>query len=135
MRAEEWNGYHRYQIGCHVMSSEWSVTFTDTDKRRIGPWLLCNSQDEVVKILTWGNITAPELDEHYRNIARWGVGGGTLHLTSRQRFQLIARGPGWPWNGYELRKMKIAGSYPPQPLTPLQEAAYLRNKANHARQR
>ena len=30
---------------------------------------------------------------------------------------LIRRGYGRPWNGYELRQMKMAGKYPPERLT------------------
>jgi len=37
-------------------------------------------------------------------------------LTDRQLAQLIERGEGWPWTGYELRKMKQAGKYPPRRL-------------------
>ena len=118
------------------MERDWSVTFTDTDhKTRIGPWLLCDSHDEVLRILTWGHISGRELDEHHRNIRRWGVGGGTLHLSSRERFQLIAKGQGWPWNGYELGKMKAAGKYPPQRLTLAQVEAYQRNHAAKAARR
>jgi hypothetical protein len=74
-----------------------------------------------------GHITPEDLAEHHRNMARWGVGGEWLHLSSREGYQLIARGQGWPWTGYELRKMKEAGRYPPQPLTMAQEAAYIRS--------
>lgn len=120
-------------VSCHVMEREWSVTFYDlASKMHIGPWLLCDSAEEVMKILTWGHIYGSDLDEHHRNIARWGVGGGTLRLTSRERHQLIARGHGWPWNGYELRKMKEAGRYPPRRLTFAQEAAYRRNREGRA---
>lgn len=37
-------------------------------------------------------------------------------LSDRQFAQLIKRGEGWLWNGYELRKMKEAGKYPPERL-------------------
>lgn len=120
-------------IICHVMQSDWSVTSFDVGTHaHIGPWLLCDSPEEVVKILTWGHISGLDLDEHYRNIKRWGVGGGNLHLSSRERHQLVARGHGWPWNGYELRKMKEAGCYPPQRLTLVQEIAYQRRHAAKA---
>jgi len=39
------------------------------------------------------------------------------YLTHRQLAQLIERGKGWPWNGYELRAMKQADKYPPQRLS------------------
>jgi hypothetical protein len=122
-----------YVVSCHVMERDWSLTFYDIEsKAHIGPWLLCDSSEEVVKILNWGHIAPQELEEHYRNIARWGIGGGNLRLSSRERHQLIARGHGWPWNGYELRKMKEAGRYPPQPLTLAQEAVYHRSHAPRA---
>jgi len=112
------------------MQSNWAVHFIDTDGRtRIGPWLLCDAAEEVEKVLLWGHATLEDLAEHRRNITRWGVGGATLHLTSRERHQLIVRGQGWPWNGYELRKMKDAGRYPPQRLTMAQDAAYRRSHA------
>jgi hypothetical protein len=103
-----------HAITCNVMASDWAVHFIDTDYRtRIGPWLLCDSADEVVRVLEGAQMSADQLAAHHRNVARWGVGGGTLHLSSRERDQLIARGQGWPWTGYELRKMKEAGRYPP----------------------
>jgi hypothetical protein len=80
---------------------------------RIGPWLLCDSAEDILKILEWGHTTPEGLADHHRNIGRWGVGEATLHLTSRQRHQLIARGQGWPWTGYELRRMKDVGRPPP----------------------
>jgi hypothetical protein len=54
--------------------------------------------------------------------------GEGFKLTTKQRHQLRARGIGWPWNGYELRKMKEAGTYPPRPLTQTQEEAFLRRR-------
>jgi hypothetical protein len=116
-------------ISCHVMRVGWSVTFIDVDyKTRIGPWLLCDTHEEVLKILAWGHVTAEDLAKHHCNIARWGVGGGNLHLSGRERHQLIARGHGCPWTGYDLRKMKEAGRYPPQRLTLAEEASYLRRR-------
>ena len=112
------------------MQRDWAVHFIDSDYRtRIGPWLLCDSHEDVLKILHWGHIAPEDLAEHYRNIARWGVGGGWLHLSSRERHQLIARGHGWPWTGYELLKMKERGCCPPQRLTMAQEAAYVHSHA------
>ena len=35
------------------------------------------------------------------------------NITDRQLAQLVERGKGWPWNGYQLIQMKRAGSYPP----------------------
>jgi hypothetical protein len=119
-------------ISCHVMQSGWSVTFSEyADPTARFPWLLCDSHDEVLKILQWGHISGPDLDEHHRNIARWGIGGGSLRLTSRERHQLIARGHGWPWNGYELRRMKEAGCYPPVRLTSAQEENFHRKRATN----
>lgn len=79
------------------MQNGWSLTFTDTDgKTRIGPWLLCDSHAEVVKILRWGNITDDDLDKHHYDLRRWGIAGGKLHLSSRQRQLLIVRGQDGP---------------------------------------
>jgi hypothetical protein len=120
-----------HKIRCHVLHrDDWSVTFTEADCcTSIGPWLLCDSAEDVEKILNWGRATLDDLTEHRRNIRRWGVGGAMLHLTSRERHQLIVRGQGWPWNGDELRQMKAAGKYPPQRLTLEQETAYFRSRA------
>ena len=85
-------------------------------KTRVGPWLLLNSHDEVRAILRWGNVSDEELAERESSIRRWGVSSAVLNLTERQLAELIERGRGWPWNGYELRLMKDAGKYPPQRL-------------------
>lgn len=107
----------------NVMSSDWSVHFIGPDgQTRIGPWLLHESHDEVRKLLKWGHVSAEEMEEHESSIRRWGVSSVVWQLTDRQLAQLIERGQGWPWNGYELKKMKDAGKYPPKRLaiaTPL----------------
>lgn len=82
-----------HAILCHVIQSGWSVTFTETDgQTRIGPWLLCNSHEDVLQILTWGHIEKDSLAMHHRNLARWSVGSGTLYLSTKERYQLVARG-------------------------------------------
>jgi hypothetical protein len=43
---------------------------------------------------------------------QWSVSSVALDLTVRQLDSLIQRGRDWPWNGYELRKMKEVGRYP-----------------------
>jgi hypothetical protein len=73
-------------------------------------------------MLRWGNITEEELAEHESSIRRWGVSSAVLHLTDRQLAELIERGRGWPWNGYELGLIKKAGKYPPQRLTARKQA-------------
>ena len=99
------------------MSSNWAVHFIGPDGRtRVGPWLLHDDHDNVRKLLSWGNTTAEEMEEHERNIQRWGFSTVVWHLDDRKLAQLIERGRGWPWNGYELKKMKEAGQYPPQAL-------------------
>jgi hypothetical protein len=56
--------------------------------------------------------------------SRWGLSSVALELREQQYAELGERGKGWPWNGYELRLMKKAGKYPPQPLArPLMTAA------------
>jgi len=46
---------------------------------------------------------------------RWGLSSPVLDLPFRKVAALIERGKGWPWNGYELKKMKPVGKYPPKP--------------------
>jgi hypothetical protein len=105
------------RVLCNVMTRDWSVNFIAADgKTRIGPWLLFDSHEEVRAMLRWGNITEEELGEHESSIRRWGVSSAVLHLTDRQLAELIERGRGWPWNGYELGLIKKAGKYPPQRL-------------------
>ncbi len=77
---------------------------------------LHDSSAEVDALLAWGNISPDEMDEHTVNIRRWGASSVVWQLTDRQLAQLIERAEGWPWNGYELRKMKEAGKYPPRRL-------------------
>ncbi len=129
MRVESKDDERNHEIQCHVMSKDWCVSFHEfANPKAAFPWLLCATHDEVLRILEWGHISGQHLDEHHRNIARWGVGGGTLRLTERQYRQLIARRQGWPWNGYELQQMKDNGTYPPNRLTPTQEEQFLRNR-------
>ena len=102
----------------NVTKSDWDVHFIAPDGRtRIGPWLLMDNHDQVRAILRWGNVSAEELEEHESSIRRWGVSSVGLDLTEKQLDDLIERGRGWPWNGYELRLMKEAGKYPPTRLT------------------
>jgi hypothetical protein len=105
------------RVVVNVMEGDWSVNFIGTDgQTRIGPWLLCDSADEVRAILRWCEATASQIDEHDRDIRRWGVSSTAVDLPFRKVAALIERGKGWPWNGYELKKMKVAGKYPPQRL-------------------
>jgi hypothetical protein len=46
-----------------------------------------------------------------------------LFLSDKQLGELIERGKGWPWTGYELKQMKEAGRYPPKPLHGVNRAA------------
>jgi hypothetical protein len=105
------------RVLCNVMTRDWSVNFIGPDgKTRVGPWLLLSSHDEVRAIPRWDNVTDEELAEHESSIRRWGVSSAVLNLTDRQLAELIERGRGWPWNGYELGLIKDAGKYPPQRL-------------------
>jgi hypothetical protein len=100
------------------MKSDWSVHFIGPDgQTRIGPWLLHDSQAEVMKILEWCGITPEELEDHHCAIRRWGSNSAVVWLTDVKLAALIKRGEGWPWNGYELIQMKKAGKYPPERLT------------------
>jgi hypothetical protein len=109
------NGNGTNRVLANVMESDWSLHFIGPDgQTRVGPWLLLDSHDEVREILRWGNASEAELADHETNIRRWGSSTVVLQLTDRQLKQLIERGKGWPWNGYELRQMKLAGKYPPK---------------------
>lgn len=119
----------RFPILCNVAGRTWSVHFIDADgKTRIGPWLLLSSAAGVDRILRWGHATGPEIDEHNASLRAWGCSSVTLNLTRMQRASLIARGRGWPWNGYELLQMKAAGRYPPERLTAEQERLFLKHR-------
>ena len=102
----------------NVMASGWSVHFIGPDGRtRIGPWLLCDSHEEVRDILKWGEASAAEMAEHERSIRGWGASSVVLDLPDGKLAALIERGTGWPWDGYELGLMKAAGKYPPKRRT------------------
>jgi hypothetical protein len=110
-------GKGKFRVLANVMESEWSIHFIGPDgQTRLGPWLLLDSHDEVRQILRWGDVTDTDLAEHETNIGRWGTSTVVLMLSDRQLNQLMERGQGWPWNGYELRQMKLAGKYPPKRL-------------------
>jgi hypothetical protein len=101
----------------NVSQAGWAVHFIAPDGRtRIGPWLLLQNDDEVVKILRWGAVSDEDLKEYHYNIKRWGCSSVHLVLTDSKLAALIERGRGWPWNGYELLQMKKAGKYPPKPV-------------------
>jgi hypothetical protein len=101
----------------NVANGDWAVHFIGPDgSTRIGPWLLHDSHEEVLKLLEWGGVSAEEMEQHKTDIRRWGFSSVVWQLTDRQLAQLIERGAGWPWNGYELRTMKEAGLYPPKRL-------------------
>jgi hypothetical protein len=103
-----------YRVLANVAKSDWAVHFIGPDGRtRIGPWLLFDSHKEVLEILRWGDISADELEEHQSSLRRWNFSSAVLHLTEPKYRVLIERGRGWPWNGYELKKMKEAGRDPP----------------------
>jgi hypothetical protein len=126
-----WHSDERtHKIDCHVKDGQsWSVTFREhRTNTAVGPWVLLDSAEEVLRLLTWGNISHADLEQHHCNLKRWGVGGGLLHLTTKQYHQLRARRVGWPWNGYELQKMKEAGTYPPKPMTVKQEEEFLEKR-------
>ncbi len=57
----------------NAMQSHWPVHFIAPDaKTRIGPWLLLDSQQEVLTTLRWGGVSAAELAEHESALRRWG---------------------------------------------------------------
>lgn len=107
------NDLHRVLV--NVANSDWAVHFIAPDgQTRIGPWLLHDSHEEVLKILAWCGIMDEELAEHHSSIRRWSCSSAVVMLDDAKLAALIERGRSWPWNGYELRLMKEAGKYPPQ---------------------
>jgi hypothetical protein len=127
-----WDSDERtHKVHCHVMRAKsWSVTFADRldQPAETYPWLLFDTADEVLNLLKWGHISETELEGHNRDIKRWRVGGGVLHLTTKQWHQLKTRRVGWPWNGYELQQLKEAENYPPRPLSQAQEEQFLQRR-------
>jgi hypothetical protein len=103
----------------NIQSGEWSMHFIGPDNRtRFGPWLLLDTHEDARAILRWGNVSAEKLAEHESHIECWGTSSVALELTDRQLAQLVERGKGWPWSGYELLQMKKAGKYPPEQIRP-----------------
>jgi len=103
------------RVLCNMQRNGWTVHFIGPDNQtRVGPWLLFESdEEEQEKVLQWAEVSAEELAEHDRNINRWGCSTVALDFTQEKFRQLIERGVGWPWNGYELEQMRKAGKYPP----------------------
>jgi hypothetical protein len=107
----------KHRVLVNIGSSDWSVHSIGPDgKTCIGPWLLHDSHDEGLAILRWCEISEEELASHHSSIRRWGCSSAVVMLTDVKLAALIARGRGWPWNGYELGLMKQAGKYPPKRL-------------------
>jgi hypothetical protein len=106
-------------VTVHVASSSWCVHFViTTTQTPIGPWLLFDSSDEIrAKVFAWGNVTTGQLAQYEIDLRRWGIGNVHMNLTDQQLHTLVERKRGWPWNGYELIKMKDAGKYPPARFT------------------
>jgi hypothetical protein len=111
-------GPTRHSVLVNVVAErDWAVHFIGPDGRtRIGPWLLLDSEAEVINILRWGGAAAEDVEEYRRSIHGWGCSSVALRLSDSKFAALIERGRGWPWNGYELRQMKEAGMYPPKPI-------------------
>jgi hypothetical protein len=104
----------RHRVLVNVAEQDWAVHFIGPDGRsRVGPWLLHDSHEEVLRILAWCDISEEELAEHHAAIRRWGCSSAVVMLTDAKLTALIERGRGWPWDGYQLRLMKAAGRYPP----------------------
>jgi hypothetical protein len=102
----------------NVSKDDWATHFIGPDgKTRVGPWLLHDTHEEVLKILRWGDVTPEELAEHESSLRKWGCSSIVLMLTDAKLKALIERGRGRPWNGYKLRLMKKAGKYPPQRIS------------------
>jgi hypothetical protein len=106
-----------HRVLVNVASSDWAVHFIAPDgKTRIGPWLLHDSHEEVLRILAWCGIMEEEMAEHRHAPRRWGSNSAVVWRTDAKLKALVDRGKGWPWNGYELKLMKEAGKYPPTRL-------------------
>jgi hypothetical protein len=81
----------------NVDARDWAVHFIGPDgKTRIGPWLLHDSHEEVLKILAWGNVSGEWLEEHESSLRRWNFSTVALELNERKLAALIERGRGWP---------------------------------------
>ena len=90
--------------------------FLEADcQTRVGPWILI---DEAMarEILSWGSTTQEAIAEFEENMGKYSFSSVWLELSDRQHAALVERGRGWPWNGYQLRKMKERGEYPPKRL-------------------
>jgi hypothetical protein len=72
---------------CNVRQGreDWSIHFIAPDgQTRIGPWLLPDTNDEVLAILRWGNPSDEEMAQHERGMRQWSVSSVALDLTARQ---------------------------------------------------
>lgn len=82
-----------HRVLVNVASSDWSVHFIGPDgKMCIGPWLLLDSQEDVLRILRWCELTEEELAEHESSQRRWGVSSVAVFLTDRKLAALIEKG-------------------------------------------
>jgi hypothetical protein len=71
-----------HRVLVNVASSDWAVHFIGPDgKTRIGPWLLHDSHEDVLKIFEWCGITEEVLAEHHSAIRRWGCSSSVVWLS------------------------------------------------------
>jgi hypothetical protein len=106
----------RHRVLVNVAERDWAVHFIGPDGRtRIGPWLLLENDAAVVKILRWCGASDEDVEDYHCDMHRWGHSSVDINLSDSKLAALVARGRGWPWNGYELLQMKEAGRYPPKP--------------------
>jgi len=111
---------NEHRVLMNITRSDWAVHFIAPNGRtRIGPWLLLDSETEVDEILRWGNPTTEDLESYRESMRRWNVASVPLRLSDVALARLIERGRAWPWTGYELRRMKERGAYPPKRLEAL----------------
>jgi hypothetical protein len=89
-----------------------------SDQIPIGPWLLFESSEEIkTKVFRWGSVTDEEMKQYEIDLRRWGNEGVHM-LLSNQHYGSWPSARGWPWNGYELIRLRKAGKYPPQRSAP-----------------
>lgn len=104
-----------HRILFNVFKNDWCVHFVE-GQHGIGPWLLCDAREQVEGIIAWGHAAAEDVRVFWDDLTHCGFSSVALHLSDAERAALIKRGRGWPWNGFELLKMKAEGKYPPTRL-------------------
>ena len=91
-------------------------------------WVLFETYAEVDAALDWLGAPSGKAQLQACFDRQWSHGSAEFELTPEKFATLRRRAEGWPWNGYELQKMREQGKYPPKRLTPAQERSFLERK-------